>query len=49
MHSVMFDLIKQMYDQHFNGYTTDGIKVFVRTGYITAAEYQEITGVPYTP
>lgn len=48
MHSVMFSLIKDMYDQQFNGYTAAGIKIFVPTGWITAAEYQEITGVPYT-
>lgn len=48
--SVMFDLIKKKYDEGFNGYATaDGLKKFVRTGWITAAEFEEITGVPYTP
>lgn len=46
--SPMFPLVKQMYDIKLVGYTTIGIKVFVRTDWITAAEYEQITGVPYT-
>lgn len=46
--STMYPLVKQMYDIQFNGYTTVGIKLLVRTGWITAAEYEQITGVPYT-
>ncbi len=49
MHSPLFNFIKQQYDNRFNGYTDEGIKRFVRTSIITATEYQEITGVIYTP
>jgi hypothetical protein len=50
MRSPMFDLIKRMHEEGFNGYATvDGLKKFVRTGWITAEEFEEITGVPYTP
>ena len=49
MHSPLFDFIKKMYDLHFPGYTADGIKVFVTTGTITVDEYEEISGVTYTP
>jgi uncharacterized XkdX family phage protein len=43
----MFSIIKRYYTLGI--YTNENVKVFVRAGKITEAQYQEITGQVYTP
>jgi len=47
--SSWYPHIKRYYDAKYPGYTDEGIKVFVRAGWITADEYKEITGIDYIP
>jgi len=39
--------IKGYYDEDF--YTKDDVKVFVKAGWITSADYKDITGDEYLP
>lgn len=41
-----FEKIKRYYDA--GHYTIDEVKIFVRAGKITAAQFEEITGQVYT-
>lgn len=41
----MYKIVKRYYDKGY--YDDEDVKVFVRAGKITPAEYEEITGVPY--
>jgi uncharacterized XkdX family phage protein len=41
-----FNVVKDYYNLGF--YTKDQVKVFVQKGKITPAQYEEITGDPYT-
>ena len=41
----MFNSIKRYYDMGF--YTKEKVKVFVQAGWITEAQYKEITGDDY--
>ena len=43
-----FKQVKRFYDEGKPRYDNEGVKVFVKAGYITAEQYQEITGVDYT-
>ena len=45
-HSPDFDMIKEYYDQGL--WKKKAVKNMVKRGKITAYEYQEITGEPYT-
>lgn len=42
----MYNSIKKYYDE--GRYTKAQVKIFVRAKWITAAQYQEITGEEYT-
>lgn len=42
---MWYDFLKGYYDEGF--YTNDDMKYFVSAGWITADEYQTITGTPY--
>lgn len=42
----MKNIVKRYYDKGI--YSKDDVKVFVRAGKITEAEYEEITGEVYT-
>lgn len=44
---MFFDWIKGFYDAGKPGYTNDGVKVFVRAGWITAEQYKGITDFEY--
>lgn len=46
---MWFDQIKKWYQMFPGLYTDESIKVFVVVGYITAEQYEQITGKPYTP
>ncbi|AQU79706.1 XkdX family protein [Planococcus faecalis] len=41
----MYNSIKRYYDS--NRYDNDDVKIFVKAKWITAEQYQEITGIPY--
>ena len=41
----MFDIVKRYYDRGY--YSKESVKVFVKTGDITAEQYKEITGEDY--
>lgn len=41
----MYDIIKRYYGKGY--YTNEQMKVFVVAKYITAEQYEEITGIPY--
>lgn len=43
-----FKMVKDFYDRGFEGYTDEGIKIFVKANMITAEQYKEITGIDYT-
>lgn len=43
----MFAFIQEYYNDGF--YTKEDVAVFVQAGWITAAEYETITGEVYTP
>lgn len=45
--NVWFNLAKNSYEKGFPGYDDEGLKVFVVVGWISASEYQQITGIPY--
>ncbi|MBS4195321.1 XkdX family protein [Lederbergia citri] len=45
---MWFDTIKRYYDNGHPSYTDESLKVFVQAKMITADEYKQITGVPYT-
>ena len=42
-----FETIKRFYDEGKPRYDNEGIKVFVKAGYITPEQYKEITGIDY--
>lgn len=42
---MYYEWIKDYYDDGY--YTNEQVKVFVEAGWITAAEYEQITGEPY--
>ena len=42
----MYNSIKKYYDE--GRYTNAQVKIFVRAKWITAVQYQEITGAEYT-
>lgn len=41
----MYNSIKRYFDTA--RYTADDVKIFVKARWITAEQYEEITGVPY--
>jgi uncharacterized XkdX family phage protein len=41
----MYNSIKRYYDM--GKYTKEQVKIFVKAGWITPEQYQEITGEPY--
>lgn len=41
----MYNSIKRYYDT--KRYTDEDVKIFVQAKWITAEQYEEITGVPY--
>ena len=41
----MYKILKKYFDKGY--YTSEQVKVFVNSGYITEAEYEEITGQTY--
>ncbi|NGP46918.1 XkdX family protein [Bacillaceae bacterium SIJ1] len=45
----MFKTIKKYYDGGFDGYTNEGVKIFVLANWITPKQYKEITGIDYVP
>ncbi|RAK21157.1 putative XkdX family phage protein [Anoxybacillus vitaminiphilus] len=45
---MWFNTIKRFYDNGHPSYTNESLKIFVKTGMITAEQYEEITGEPYT-
>ncbi|RUS42266.1 XkdX family protein [Cohnella sp. AR92] len=44
---MRYQWIKQFYDAGMAGYDANGIRVFVAAGWITAQQYESITGEPY--
>lgn len=42
----MYKIVKRYFDKGI--YTIENVAVFVRAGKITAEQYKEITGEPYT-
>ena len=46
-HSEKYDLVKGYYENHIWG--KPAVKIAVVRGWITAAEFTEITGEPYEP